>query len=626
MPRAQEFGNVLFPVAPVLRLALAIAVVLLLMAPSCDEGGICERGAAFDVKFCFEQVAQATHDCYLSSGLPCDAAVLDEHLSFLRSRVQASCAGSRPQLADYGSKMHGPDLANRLAEECQGQVASLAARTFGGPHATVLNEAILQGDTTNQACLDAAFSAGATLVAKVFDEHRLCAQAPDLLGAPCDLSATQANIAAAESMAITQIGTGCTGASLKSLIGLDEREFVERAMNQAQCMTSAGIADRWPVPEGDCGPTLMGPSIAVPARGVPTQIVLDSSVWGTRCGDGSPYAFWVSLAPSGASVENVIVFMQGGGVCVFNDDCAARFSSSPDLFEAISDGFPNDGLFDTNPAANPFADWTKVFLPYCTQDVFAGMDATEVFPNVTVHRYGARNARAALQYVRNLIWAEMYDTSEIGYRPDLVTLLFTGSSAGGFGTLYNLHYPIDDLRWVHTTGVASAALALDNGQPDGVIGLGFAKFPLWNVTAATPPYCSEPMCGAGPVISFAHSQRLRAVPDQQLLQVSNQVDNTQRDTTAFPSTVAWTNAARTAYCSGAGLNGVHYFLDAVPQSIHGGLLNGAQFNSLDVAGVTIADWVGGAMNDPEGVVDRVEEGALVTQFPGVEPFGCPVDP
>lgn len=614
------------PVPKLIPIAAAIAVVVLLMAPSCDEAGLCERRAAFDMRFCFEQVAAAAADCYLSTGAPCDAADLDGHLSYLRSQVEGSCAGSRPQLADYGAKMHGPDLAARLAEECTGQVASLAARSFGGPHAVVLNDAISAGNAANQACLEAAFTESAALIAKVFDEHRLCAQAPDLIGGPCDLPTTEATIAAARAAAISNVSTSCTAASLKSLIGLDEQELVTRAMNQADCMTSAAIGDRWPVPEGDCGPTTIGPSIAQPPRGTPTQIVLDSSVWGTRCGNGSPYAFWVSLAPQGAAVENVVVFMQGGGVCVFNDDCAARFSSSPGLFEATSDGFPNDGLFDSDPIANPFANWTKVFLPYCTQDVFAGMDATETFANVTVHRYGARNVRAALQYVRNLIWAEMYDDSEIGYRPDLVTLLFTGNSAGGFGTLYNLHYPIDDLRWVHTTGVAGAALALDNGQTDGIIGLGFAKFPVWNVTAAIPPYCSEPLCGVGPVMSFAHSQRLRAVPDQQLLQVSNQIDNVQRDTTSFPSTVAWTNAARSAYCNGTGLPGVHYFLDAVPQSVHGGLLTGPELNSLQIAGVTLAEWIGGAVDDPESVVDRVEEGNLVAAFPGVQPFTCPVDP
>lgn len=596
------------------------------MAQSCDEGGICERAGAFQVNFCFQQVADATRDCYLATGAPCDPASLDEHFAFLRTGIEKSCTGSRPQPAGYGSQMHGPALADRLVEECGGQVASLAARSFGGPHARVLNEAISTSNVAAQACMDAAFAGGATLIATVLDEHRLCAQSPDLLDAPCNLATTQANVAAAEAAAVAQINAGCPGSTLADLIGLDAPKFVARAMDQADCMTSAGIGDTWPLPNSTCGPRIIGPSMTVPDRATPTQVVLEGSVWDTRCGDGSPYAFWVDLAPVGSPIENVLVFMQGGGVCVFNDDCAARFASSPGLFNATSDGFPRDGIFDTNPAANPFADWTKVFLPYCTQDVFAGMGTTEVFPSVTVHRYGARNIRAALQYVRNMIWAETYDTALEGYRPDRMTVFFSGNSAGGFGTLYNLHYPIDDLRWVHTTAVAGAALALDNGQPDGIIGLGVAKFPAWNVTEAIPPYCGEPDCGVGPVISAAHAQRLRAVPDQQLLQVSNQIDNTQQGTTSFPSTVAWTNAARASYCSEAGQNGVFYFLDAVPQSVHGGILTGSEFSTLQIAGVALEDWLSGAFSDPTSVVDRVEEGTLVSAFPGVNAFTCAVDP
>jgi hypothetical protein len=471
-----------------------------------------------------------------------------------------------------------------------------------------------------------AFTEGAALIAKVFDENRLCAQSPDLLEAPCNIGNTQINIALAQSAAVAQTGASCAGSSLEALTGLSADQFVARAMTQADCMTSAGIGDPWPVSAGSCGPSSVGPSISIPARATPTQVVLDSSVWNTRCGDGSPYAFWVELAPAGSPIENVVVFMQGGGVCVFESDCAARFSSNPGLFNATADGYPSDGLFDPNPVDNPFSDWTKVYLPYCNQDVYAGAGATEVFPSLTVHRYGANNVRAALQYVRNMIWEAMYDSVPGGYRPDRMRVVLSGGSAGGFGTLYNLHYPIDDLRWPHTTSVPSAALALDNGQPTGIVGLGLAKFPLWNVAQTLPPYCQGVTCAVGPVLSAAHSQRLAAVPDQLLLQVSNQIDGTQRDTTAFPSTVAWTNAARTSYCAEAGQNGLHYFLDAVPSSVHGGILTGSFFNTLEIAGVTLDEWLSNAVNDPASVVDRVEEGNLVTAFPGVTAFTCPVDP
>jgi hypothetical protein len=47
---------------------------------------------------------------------------------------------------------------------------------------------------------------------------------------------------------------------------------------------------------------------------------------------------------------------------------------------------------------------------------------------------------------------------------------------------------------------------------------------------------------------------------------------------------------------------------------------------FEVGGVFLKDWLMGAITDPGSLVDRVEEGTLVTAFPGVLPFGCPVDP
>ena len=83
--------------------------------------------------------------------------------------------------------------------------------------------------------------------------------------------------------------------------------------------------------ELDCGPR---DEVAAAPRGEYIQVVLDESVWGTRCGDGSPFAFWLRLAPEGEPVENVVVGMQGGGVCIFAEDCSTR---PADLFEAMND-------------------------------------------------------------------------------------------------------------------------------------------------------------------------------------------------------------------------------------------------------------------------------------------------
>ena len=76
-------------------------------------------------------------------------------------------------------------------------------------------------------------------------------------------------------------------------------------------------------------------------------------------------------------------------------------------------------------------------------------------------------------------------------------VLFGGFSAGGFGTLYNYHYVLDDLQWAHTAAYPDAALALDNGEALGVRGLGAIVAsdtpPIgWGARSYLPPYCFRP--------------------------------------------------------------------------------------------------------------------------------------
>jgi hypothetical protein len=374
----------------------------------------------------------------------------------------------------------------------------------------------------------------------------------------------------------------------------------------------------------DCGPR---EAIAELPRGEWRQVVLDESIFGTRCGDGSPYAFQVRLAPEGSPVENVVVGMEGGGVCVFEEDCASR---PADLFEALSDPPFELGPLSNDPAFSPFADWTKVFLPYCTQDVFIGGGATSNFPSVTVHRFGSIDVRAALQYVRDAIWRVLDAESAEGYRPDRMRVLFGGFSAGGFGTLYNYHYVLDDLQWAHTAAYPDAALALDNGQALGLRGLGGIVIsdtaPIgWGALSFLPPYCFSSDCGIGPIVLQATAPRLEAVPEQQFLILSNQVDGTQVGTTFFDNTEDWINALRVAYCETRGLRGVHYYMPAVPESNHVISVRPG-FYTGEVDGAVLRDWLAGAFTDPGAVTDRVVEGTLVQDFPGVEPFACPVAP
>ncbi len=326
----------------------------------------------------------------------------------------------------------------------------------------------------------------------------------------------------------------------------------------------------------------------------------------------------------------MLIALEGGGVCLFENDCRDRLENAPDLFEALSDDADETGIMSNDPEVSPFANWTKVFLPYCTQDVFIGGGVPQVFddnePAFTVERYGAPNTRAALRYVRDVLWGLLDEGDQEGYRSDRLTVLFGGFSAGSFGALYNYHYVLDDLQWAHTAAFPDAGFALDNGQPLGIVALGGILIAgTWFAQPFLPPYCFADVCAAGPTPLEATSPRLKAVPEQQVLMLSNQNDLTQVQTTFFPDTPAWINALRAAYCDTKDLEGVSYYLTSDTESVHV-VSPREELYTGSVDGISMRDWLEQAIVDPDGLEDRAEEGTFVADIPGVEAFPCEVAP
>src|SRR4029453_18541057 len=105
--------------------------------------------------------------------------------------------------------------------------------------------------------------------------------------------------------------------TLASKIAVNTPQYMDRAAEQARCITAMAHPDSTPL-DLACGPRS---DLIATARGTYVHVVLNQAETGAVCGDGSDYAFWIRLAPSGEAVENFVLQMQGGGVCIFEDDC-----------------------------------------------------------------------------------------------------------------------------------------------------------------------------------------------------------------------------------------------------------------------------------------------------------------
>ncbi len=582
-----------------------------------DPHLLCEKHAGLSLVKCVKKLANAERKCFKKTGVACldGAPELQKPLDKLAAKIAAKCATDADVQAAGFTSLTVASLTDRLQSACRAESASLIARTFGGPHGSAWSAA----SDDDKKCLDKAFKSGRKVVTGAAKAQMKCVD-KERKGATCDTVKTAEKVTKLGDKASAKIASCATATS--DLIAVDTSEYVSRAQAQARCMTAIAHPDVTPL-DLDCGPRA---AVSSPARGSFVQIVLDEATWGTRCGNGDSYAFWIRLAPAGSPVENVVVHMQGGGVCIFEGDCS---NVSSGLMEALNDNPSQSGIMSNNPAVSPFANWTKVFMPYCTQDIFIGGGTTSAWPSVTVHRFGAVNLRAALRYLRDVLWREMDGDSE-GYRPDRIKMLFGGTSAGAFGTLYNYHYVLDDLQWIHTSAWPDSALALDNGELLGVGSLGAILIddtpPFgWGALPHMPPYCFQSDCGVGERIYATSAPRLKAEPEQQFLVLSNQVDNTQVFTTFFNNVVEWVNAMRQSYCDTMGTNGLNYFLPAISSSRHVIATNESLFTGQSVDGILMKDWLDLAMTDPDSVFDAVEEGSLVTAIPGVNAFPCTVD-
>jgi Pectinacetylesterase len=598
------------------RAFVPLCLALLAAVPSANgatPAQKCEATAASALATCFGKVGERVRRCYSDTGAPCPDpdATITKAIAKLAGSVLKKCGDTAVvQAAGFGAVTTGADLLARLADSCRGEPASLAARTFGGPQGVVL------ANPDARACVLAAMKESLKQMRSQLRVYAGCVRKIHK-GGTCDNVKTLAKIAHLQAKAVAHVSAVC--ADLTATLGMTVDDYATRGAKQAECMASTGTgADALGLA---CAP--IGP---VPALGTWTQVTLDEATWGTRCGDGSPYAFWVQLATNPALLEHVVIDLEGGGVCLLEADCASVPQS---LFQATDNGRPNGGYMSDDAIANPFAGWTRIFLPYCTQDVHIGGGGQSVFTSQTVNRFGAVNVRATLRYLRGLLVSQLEATSPAGYRPDRLTVFFAGESAGAFGVQYNYHYLLDDLRWTHTTAVPDAGLALNSDAGANVQLFGNlivnsappSSF-AWLVKPYLPTYCLEGTCAVGPVLQVATSPRLKAVPEQQILNVSNQVDSTQVSTTFFPDVVSWINAVRTSYCDNQGLNGIRSWLAARTASYHTILRDTTLFTTQTAGGITVRDWLVGAFADPDAVADKVDEGTLVTDYPGVSPIAC----
>jgi hypothetical protein len=207
-----------------------------------------------------------------------------------------------------------------------------------------------------------------------------------------------------------------------------------------------------------------------------------------RCHAGRrAYSFFARLGDPG----RLLVFFDGGGACWDANNCIAHPTYDPEVDETAAALRRADGIFDLDNPDNPFADWTMVFIPYCTGDVHWGSRDTSYVDQdgvladtpggeVVIHHRGFDNFLAVREVIAGFYAARGAGPSR---------MLVAGASAGGYGAL--LGFP-----WLREAlPQADASLFMDSAA--GVVDPGFFAQALspsgggegaWGVAANLPSW------------------------------------------------------------------------------------------------------------------------------------------
>jgi hypothetical protein len=228
----------------------------------------------------------------------------------------------------------------------------------------------------------------------------------------------------------------------------------------------------------DAGFTPGAPITATPATW--TWVPVEGAV----CGNGSPTGIGVNL--SSTPDARVLLYLEGGGACWNDLTCFTLMTASyfttgyaeSDFTAETSDAtylkLPG-GFFDRTSATNPFKDYSYVYVPYCTGDIYGGDNVVQ-FPSGAANFVGWKDFGLYLDRI-------------VPTFPSAPRVILAGSSAGGFGA---------GLNWSRTQaafGSIRVDVIDDSGTPmsAAILAMGLSQSTIatpWALDGAFPAGCT----------------------------------------------------------------------------------------------------------------------------------------
>jgi hypothetical protein len=202
------------------------------------------------------------------------------------------------------------------------------------------------------------------------------------------------------------------------------------------------------------------------------------------CGNGTKTGIGVNFT---SATSRLLIYLQEGGACWDALSCSLGLADNFTTGYGASN-FATDtadttylaqpgGFFDRSAAANPFKDYSYVFVPYCTGDTHSGSNVTSL-SGQPAYFVGFRNITAYLERLAVTF-------------PGAERIVLAGSSAGGFGATLNWWQTAQAFPGVRIDMISDSGAIMPNDVLPSPNTREAAQRTAWNLAATTPPGCAD---------------------------------------------------------------------------------------------------------------------------------------
>eukprot|EP00039_Didymoeca_costata_P023992 m.8921 g.8921 ORF g.8921 m.8921 type:complete len:400 (+) comp3973_c0_seq1:26-1225(+) len=162
-----------------------------------------------------------------------------------------------------------------------------------------------------------------------------------------------------------------------------------------------------------------------------------------RCLDGSPAGYYLKEKKQS---RGWVIYLQGGGLCLKKEDCERRVHGNLGSSKNWSLTHVDNANVLSDNHDNPFMNFSKVYVPYCSGDTYTGTSA---------HNLWLGGLHTCGHNILNVLIDQLFKTTSSFKHA--THLLFSGGSAGGIGVFHNADFITDKIKSLKMNTTVKAA-------------------------------------------------------------------------------------------------------------------------------------------------------------------------